>query len=92
MTTDGSDMSGTFMNGADMITQLAGAKQVDECFALQQLRYSLGRVETDADACSAQQIYQAFSSGQFNLKQVLLAVVTSDSFRYRAANNAGSCQ
>jgi hypothetical protein len=87
------EMSGTFTNAADMIGQLAASTQVRQCFALQQMRYALGRVERNADACSVQQAYQAFSSGQFNLKQLLVAIVSSDSFRNRTAVTAGSaCQ
>jgi hypothetical protein len=76
-----------------MIGQLAVSPQVDQCFALQQLRYALGRVEQEADACAAQQIYQSFSSSNLNLKQLLVSIVSSDAFRYRTAVNAGStCQ
>jgi hypothetical protein len=87
------DLTGSFTSAADMINQLAASQQTNQCFALQQMRYAWGRVETAADACSAQKIYQAFSSSNFNLKQLLLAVVTSDSFRYRTSiNPGGACQ
>jgi hypothetical protein len=87
------DLTGTFTNAADMIGQLAASPLVDQCFTLQQVRYALGRVESNADACSAQQIYQAFSSNHFNLKQLLIAIVSSDSFRNRTPVTAGSaCQ
>jgi hypothetical protein len=87
------DITGSFNGAADMIQQLAASPQVDQCFTLEQLRYALGRVESNADACSAQQIYQAFSSSTFNLQQLLVAVVQSDAFRYRTPVNAGSaCQ
>lgn len=87
------DMSGTFTATSDMITQLSTSEQVMECFALQQMRYALLRSETTADACSAQQIYQAFKTGGYNLKQLIVAIVSSDAFMYRTAVNAGSnCQ
>jgi Protein of unknown function (DUF1592)/Protein of unknown function (DUF1588)/Protein of unknown function (DUF1595)/Protein of unknown function (DUF1585)/Protein of unknown function (DUF1587) len=88
-----SDITGTFTGTTDMITQLAGSQQVNQCFALEELRYALLRSETDADACSAQQIYQTFSTGSFNLQQLLVAVVSSDAFMYRTPVNAGgACQ
>jgi hypothetical protein len=88
-----SDITGTFTGTTDMITQLSGSQQVSQCFALEELRYALLRSETDADACSAQQIYQTFSTGSFNLQQLLVAVVSSDSFMYRTQVNAGgACQ
>jgi hypothetical protein len=87
------DLSGTFTGTTDMITQLAGAQQVKQCFALEELRYALLRSEVDADACSAQQIYQTFSSNGFNLQKLLIAVVSSNSFMYRTPVNAGgTCQ
>ena len=87
------DITGTFQNAADMIGQLAASAQVKQCFALQQMRYGLGRVEGNGDACSMQQVFLAFSSSQFSLKQLLVAIVSSDSFRNRTPVNAGSaCQ
>ena len=71
------DISGTFGGTTDMITQLSASPQVDQCYALEQIRYALGRVESNSDACSAQQIYQAFSTNSFNLQQLLVAVVSS---------------
>jgi hypothetical protein len=90
---DSTDLSGTFAGTTDMITQLAGAQQVKQCFALEEFRYALLRSEVDADACSAQQIYQAFTSNGFNLQKLLIAVVSSNSFMYRTPVNAGgTCQ
>ena len=87
------DLSGTFTGTTDMIQQLAGSEQVDQCFALEELRYALLRPETDADACAAQQIYQSFSTSGFNLQQLLIAVASSTSFRYRTPVSAGAaCQ
>jgi hypothetical protein len=80
----------TFMNVNDLTTQLAAAAQVSQCFALNEFRYALGRLETTDDACSAQQIYTAFSSNDFNIQQLLLAITQTDAFRYRVA--ASACQ
>ncbi len=82
------------INGAsDLTTQLAGATQVQECFALQQFRYALSRVESAHDACSAQQIESAFTSGNLNIQKLMIAIVGTDAFRYRSVDNAGaSCQ
>jgi Protein of unknown function (DUF1592)/Protein of unknown function (DUF1588)/Protein of unknown function (DUF1585)/Protein of unknown function (DUF1595)/Protein of unknown function (DUF1587) len=88
-----STTSGTFNGAVDLANQLAASKQVAECFALQQFRYTLGRVETPADACSAQQIYSAFTSKALNLQQAIVAIAGSDAFRYRRVETAGSaCQ
>ncbi|HXU64423.1 MAG TPA: DUF1592 domain-containing protein, partial [Polyangia bacterium] len=87
------DMSGTFSDAGDMITQISSSDQAMQCFSLQQLRYALLRAETTDDACSAQQVYQAFKTSGYGLKQLIVAVVSSDAFLYRTAVNAGSnCQ
>jgi hypothetical protein len=88
------DLAGTFSGTTDMIQQLSASPQVDQCYALEQLRYALGRVESSSDACSAQQIYKTFSTNNsFNLQQLLIAVVSSDSFMNRTPVNAGgTCQ
>jgi hypothetical protein len=87
------DMKATFDGAPDLAQQLATSPRVEECFALQEMRYALDRVESVADACSAQQIFQSFSSGGFDLQSLLIAVVRSDSFRYRKAFSPGSsCQ
>lgn len=89
----GDTLTGTFTGTSDMITQLSGSEQVMQCFALQEIRYALLRAETKDDACSAQQIYQTFKSGGYNLQKLIVAVVSSDAFMYRTAINAGgACQ
>ena len=86
-------LTGMFNSGTDMITQLAASTQARECFALQELRYAVQRSEQAGDACSAQQAYQAFQSGGFNVQSLLLAIVRTDSFRNRSPVNAGAaCQ
>lgn len=86
-------LSSTFQNMADFATQLAGSTQGQECFALQELRYALGRLETADDACSAQQVFSAFSAGKLNIQQLLLAIAGSDAMRYRSVATTGSaCQ
>jgi hypothetical protein len=87
------ELAVTFDGATDLVTKLANAAQVQECFAIQELRYALGRVETTADACSAQQAFDAFSGSKFNVQRLLVALVGTDAFRYRAQQMPGSaCQ
>jgi hypothetical protein len=89
----GGEFSATFSGPVDLVMQLAEARQVQQCFALQEFRYAMSRAETPTDACSVQEIFRTFSSNQLNIRQLLLAVVQSDAFRYRTAEKAGStCQ
>ena len=87
------DLSATFDGALDLAKQLAASEPVEECFALEQIRYALGRLESRADACSAQQAFQAFSSSGLRIQKLLAAIVRSDAFRYRTVVNPGSaCQ
>lgn len=87
------ELNTTFTGLTDLITQLAAATQAKQCFALQEIRYALSRLETPNDACSAQQIYGNFTAGNLNIQKLLLAVVASDAFRYRSTVVAGNaCQ
>jgi hypothetical protein len=85
------ELNATF-NGATgsggLIETLAGSTQVNECFALQAFRYSLGRLETADDACSMQQFYSAFAASSLNIQKLLLAIVGSDAFSYRSVIGA----
>jgi hypothetical protein len=72
---------------------LAGADQAKECFALQEFRYSLDRIETTSDACSAKQLYSAFTASSLNIQKLMIAITGTDAFLYRSANNpSGYCQ
>ena len=42
------ELATTFDGATDLATKLAGARQAQECFALQELRYALSRVESRA--------------------------------------------
>jgi Protein of unknown function (DUF1592)/Protein of unknown function (DUF1588)/Protein of unknown function (DUF1595)/Protein of unknown function (DUF1585)/Protein of unknown function (DUF1587) len=88
-----SDINESFTGTTDMITKLSTADQVNQCFALEEIRYALLRSETDEDACSAQAIYKTFSSNSFSIQKLIVAVVSSNSFMYRTPVTAGSeCQ
>jgi hypothetical protein len=71
-----------FDDGIALSKALAASSDVRQCVARQWFRYALGRLETDADACSLAQIDAAFAASGYNLRELLLALVTSDSFRY----------
>ncbi len=93
MAMSASGLTGSFSSGTDMIMQVAASSQARECFALQELRYAIQRVEMAADACSAQQVYKGFQDGGLNIQKLLLAIVRTDSFRNRSPVNAGAaCQ
>jgi len=87
------EFSTTFDGATDLATQLAGAQQTKQCFALQAFRYALSRVESADDSCSAQTVFEAFASSGLTIEKLLVAITGSDAFRYRSLETPGSeCQ
>jgi len=71
-----------FEDAVGLAKALAVSSDVRKCVARQWFRYGLGRLETDADACSLAAIDTAFAASGYRMRALLLAVVTSDAFRY----------
>lgn len=87
------DISGPFDGPAQLGQMLAASDQVKQCYLMQNLRYVMGREEQSGDACGAAQAWEQFKANGYTLKEALVAVVTSDVFRFRTTVNAGgSCQ
>jgi hypothetical protein len=74
----------TFTDALALNKILATSNQVQSCFATQWMRYALNRWDTPADAYSIQQAASAFQSGGLNVRDLMVAVATSRTFRYRS--------
>jgi hypothetical protein len=79
----GGDAAGPFQGGSELVARLAQSQTVADCLALQWFRYALAREEADEDACALQSVEQKFQQASGNLKELLIALTTSDAFRYR---------
>lgn len=71
----------SFKDAREVIKVLADSETVRNCFATQWTRYAHRRNETNGDRASLQAIGAAFKGG--NIKDLLVGVVGSRSFRYR---------
>ena len=76
-------------NAVALAGALAASPEVHECFARQVFRYDVGRVETDADGCSIAQATAAYSAKNLDLRELLVALVTSPAFAARTATPPG---
>jgi len=78
-------VDGPFNGVLELSNRLALSQRVERCLATNWYRYAMGRVETEADGCSLREVEQKFhaSGGQF--KELLVAVTSSEAFRYRPA-------
>jgi hypothetical protein len=75
--------SGKFNGAVELAQRLATSDDVRSCVKKQWFRFSLGRYEGDDDACTLASLEEAFRASDFDVKSLLLALVSSDAFRYR---------
>ena len=67
----------------DLSAALAESAQVHQCFATQWLRFALARDESPADSASLQAAHRAFADSQYDVRQMLVGIGSSRTFRYR---------
>lgn len=83
------DADGKFDGAMQLAGQLARSSRTTECVARQYFRFAFGRAEDDtADACTIQTLTAALASG--SVRQFLVALTTSDPFRYRTVVQGGA--
>jgi hypothetical protein len=73
-----------FANAMELGQLLAGEPEAHNCFTRQWLRYAFRRLETDGDLASIQSAEAAFNSTNGNVRDLIVALVKSRTFRYRA--------
>ncbi len=78
------DADGPFDGAVELAQRLAVSENVRECTSQQWFNFALGRVQGEADACSTDQIYQAFADSDYDVRELIIAIVQTDAFRYRA--------
>jgi hypothetical protein len=79
----GTASGAAFTGAVELAKKLATSPEVRACVQKQWFRFSLGRFEGVEDACTLQALSAAFEASDFNVKELLLSLVTSDAFRYR---------
>jgi hypothetical protein len=77
-------LDGAFDGARELTSRLAASPQVEACIATQWFRYGMGRAEQDADACSLEQVKANFASSGGDFRELLIALATTDAFRFRA--------
>ncbi len=74
---------GDFKGALELGQRLAGSQQLSDCLVTQWYRYGSGRVEQDVDLCSVARGRIAMFESGGNLRELLVALATSDAFMYR---------
>jgi len=76
-------LEGEFDGALELTSRLAASPQVEACLATQWFRYTMGRAEQQADACSLEQVKTAFADSGGNFRELMVSLATSDAFRFR---------
>ena len=69
-----------FSSPAELGRYLANDQGCQKCVVKQLFRYALGRPETDADQPSIAFAYERFRDSRFRFRELILAIVTTESF------------
>jgi hypothetical protein len=73
----------TVNNGVQLASLLSTSNEARQCFATQWVRYAVGRPDTADDAASIGDAYGAFASNNFNVRNLLVGIASSRTFRFR---------
>ncbi|MEM7153377.1 MAG: DUF1592 domain-containing protein [Myxococcota bacterium] len=79
----GTDVDGEFDGVVELAGMLANSQDVRQCVTRQWFRYAFGRIETDEDTCSIESLDEHFEASNHDIRQLLIALVQTDAFRYR---------
>jgi hypothetical protein len=80
---NGSDVDGPFMGGVELSQRLAQSKTVAACAASNWYAYALGRDLGAADTCRLAKLNLALAGAGGDVRELLVAIVTSPEFIYR---------
>ncbi|MBC8068133.1 MAG: DUF1592 domain-containing protein, partial [Deltaproteobacteria bacterium] len=79
-----SDVEGSFDGAVELAHKLAASTEVRDCVATQWFRFSLRRFEGEADTCTLDRLKAGFADSDADVRELLVALVQTDAFRYRA--------
>lgn len=83
--TDTYDADGPFANVGELSDRLEASQQVQACVARQWFRYVMQRFEQQADDCSMQDLFAAFTDADLDLNSLRQAIVSIPAFQERRA-------
>ena len=83
------DLDGFKLNNArDLAARLRDDKRVGRCIVQQLYRHAQGRLNTQGEQSSLDQLHALFEASGFKFQQLLIELVSHDSFRYVAPQEA----
>ena len=86
---DSKDIDGPFDGALELGEKLGGSAEARACVARQWFRFAMGRVETEQDACTLAALDRALGESGGDVRELLVALATSDAMRLRAEAGDG---
>jgi hypothetical protein len=84
-----SQLDGAFEGATDLVYRLAATENLHNCVPVQMHRFALGREEVpQVDGCALGTLQSRFQNTNFNVRELILDVVTAETFLYRPATPA----
>jgi hypothetical protein len=78
--------SGDYDGAVELADKLLASTDFQECVAHQWTTFALGREPNEADECAMQEIRQSMVDSGGDLRELLVSIATSDSFRFRVVD------
>ena len=75
----------TFSNGVDLSQQLANHPLAQRCYLDQWFRYASARTVANEDNCTLSGLHESLSENGYDIKELLVSLTQTVSFRYRNA-------
>lgn len=83
-------LDGSVDSPVTMIHKLAKSPKVEQVFVRHVFRYFMGRNETLGDALTLQNAYRVYKAKNGSYKELIISLLTSDSFLYRMKATKGN--
>lgn len=83
----GFDNAGPVRDAVDLAHRLADSDDVRLCVTKQWFRYAFGHIEETAELCAIEKMDQTFLSAGGDIRELILALITSPAFSHRPARS-----
>jgi hypothetical protein len=83
----GTQSNASFSNGVGLARAIAEAPEARACYAKNWFRYTVGRAETSADACTISQLADKLQNDEYTALDLLTDITRSNTFMFRAAES-----
>lgn len=83
------EIEGKFDGAVELADRLADSDRVKNCIAQRWFTYALGGPPSESEQCSLNRVQQTFAESGGDFQEMLIALATSDAFRYRMVATPG---